>query len=165
MQRGDLEDHGGPRAMSMSDGMAGAEDVSQVAQQTGMQHTLKMPVPGLLVLVLDLKQIMNHPQMCFMISDEGKVLLMYMICLGLSHPQSNCKLIFSFCDNPNFWNTVIVEEYYHDIIGVMAYCSTPVHWFWNYVWGAPSLSLDTSSLNFLNWLSTHNFPASIRTAK
>lgn len=34
-----------------------------------------------------------------------------------SHPRSCCKLIFSFQDNPYFWNTVIVKEYYLDITG------------------------------------------------
>ncbi|XP_055284537.1 testis-specific Y-encoded protein 1-like [Moschus berezovskii] len=122
---------------------------------------LTMPVPLYLLLywLLDLRHIMNHPQMCLMISDQDKDFLMDMINMKMSeevHPLSNCKLILSFCDNPYFWNTVIMKEYYHDITGYRVYNSTPVHWFWDYGWGAPSLSLDTSSLYFLNWVSNHN---------
>ena len=40
--------------------------------------------------------------------------------------------------------------------------STPVNWFWDYAWGAPSLRLDTSSLNFINRLSNQNCPGLIR---
>ena len=36
--------------------------------------------------------------------------------------------------------------------------STPVPWFWDFEWASPSHSLDTRSLNFLNWLSGHNGP-------
>ncbi|XP_060994094.1 testis-specific Y-encoded protein 1-like [Dama dama] len=83
-----------------------------------------------------------------------------------SHPRSRCKLIFSFWDNPYFWNTVIVKEYYYlDITGYRARHSTPVHWFWDFERGAPSRRLDTRNLNFLNWLSGHNCPESNRTAE
>ncbi|KAF4008065.1 hypothetical protein G4228_019620 [Cervus hanglu yarkandensis] len=82
-----------------------------------------------------------------------------------SHPRSRCKLIFSFRENPYFWNTVIVKGYYLDITGYRARHSTPVHWFWDFERVAPSLRLDTRSLNFLNWLSGHNCTESNRTTE
>lgn len=42
--------------------------------------------------------------------------------------SAHCKLIFSFCDNPYFWNTVIVKEYHHDITGVMCLPVTVDGW-------------------------------------
>ena len=44
--------------------------------------------------------------------------------------------------------------------GYRAYHSTPVHWFWEFEWGAFSRRLDTMSFKFLTWLSGHNFPES-----
>ncbi|XP_070223107.1 testis-specific Y-encoded protein 1-like [Bos mutus] len=107
------------------------------------------------------KTIMSHPQVSVMISDQDQDFLDYMIDLKVqvwSHLQSRCKLIFSFQDNPYFLNTMIIKEYYLDITGNRACHSTPVHWFWDFEWGSPSHSLDTRSLNFLNWLSGHNGP-------
>nr|XP_019812134.1 PREDICTED: testis-specific Y-encoded protein 1-like [Bos indicus] len=107
------------------------------------------------------KTIMSHPQVSIMISDQDQDFLDYMIDLKVqvrSHLQSHCKLIFSFQDNPYFLNTMIIKEYYLDITGNRACHSTPVHWFWDFEWASPSHSLDTRSLNFLNWLSGHNGP-------
>lgn len=44
-------------------------------------------------------------------------------------------------------------------------CSTPVHWFWDFELGAPIRRLDTSCLNFLNWLSGHNCAEANRIAE
>ncbi|KAF4008596.1 hypothetical protein G4228_020361 [Cervus hanglu yarkandensis] len=114
-----------------------------------------------------LQAIMNHPQVSIIISAQDDF-LRYMIDFKVqvqSHPRSRCKLIFSFRDNPYFWNTVIVKEYSLDITGYRARRSTPVHWFWDFERGAPSRRLGTRSLNFLNWLSGHNCPESNRIAE
>ncbi|OWK14788.1 hypothetical protein Celaphus_00000473, partial [Cervus elaphus hippelaphus] len=53
--------------------------------------------------LLDLKQIMNHPQVSIIISAQDEDFPSYMIDLKVqvwSLPWSLCKLIFSFQDNP-----------------------------------------------------------------
>ncbi|XP_060994108.1 testis-specific Y-encoded protein 1-like [Dama dama] len=122
------------------------------------------------------KAIMNHRQMSIIFNTQDEDFLRYMNDFKVQvrrYPRSRCKLIFSFRDNPYFWNTVIVKEYYLDITGkrgsqggvYRARRSTPVHWFWDFERGAPSHRLDTRSLNFLNWLSGHNCPESNRIAE
>ncbi|XP_043316145.1 testis-specific Y-encoded protein 1-like [Cervus canadensis] len=114
------------------------------------------------------KAIMSHPQVSIIISTQDEDFLRYMIDFKVqvrSHPRSRCKLIFSFRDNPYFGNTVIVMGYYLDITGYRARRSTPVHWFWDFEWGAPSYRLDTRSLKFCNWLSGHNCPELNRIAE
>ncbi|DAA25936.1 TPA: testis-specific protein-like [Bos taurus] len=148
----DAHHNKGPRAMSLSDGMAKPDDIS------GGQ------LPEWL---LDLKQNISHPQVSVLISNQDQDFLRYMIDLNVqvrNHLQSPCKLVFSFQDNSYFLNTMIIKEYYLDITGYRACHSTPVHWFWDFEWGSPSHSLDTRSLNFLNWLSGHNGPESNRIA-
>lgn len=56
------------------------------ARKQECPHPLKMPVPVYLFLYwfLDLKQIMNLPERCLMISGQDKALLMYMINLEVS---------------------------------------------------------------------------------
>uniref|UniRef100_A0A4W2G6H4 Uncharacterized protein n=1 Tax=Bos indicus x Bos taurus TaxID=30522 RepID=A0A4W2G6H4_BOBOX len=101
--------------------------------------------------LFDLQQIVNNRQLSIMISEQVEVLLSYMI---------NLKDI-SFQSKLYFMNTVIVKEYYLDIIGTTClpgWCG----WFWVYKRGAPSCRLETSSLNFLNWLLDHNSPGSNR---
>ncbi|XP_059740277.1 testis-specific Y-encoded protein 1-like [Bos taurus] len=103
------------------------------------------------------KAIMNHPQVCIMISNQDKDFLSYMIDLKVQrYPRFRCKLIFSFWENPYFLNTVIIKKYYLDITGHRACCSTPVHWIWGFERGALSHKLHTRSLKFLNWLSGYN---------
>ncbi|KAF4008076.1 hypothetical protein G4228_019675 [Cervus hanglu yarkandensis] len=112
------------------------------------------------------KAIMNRPQVSVTISTQDEDFLSYMMDFKVrSHPQSHCKVIFFFWDNPYFWNTVIVKEYYFEITGYRARHCTPVHWFWEFGRGAPSRRPDPGSLNFLNWLSGHNCPESNRTAE
>ncbi|KAB0340244.1 hypothetical protein FD755_024771 [Muntiacus reevesi] len=114
------------------------------------------------------QDIRNHPQVSVIISAQDEDFLRYMIDFKVqvrSHPRSHCKLIFSFWDNPYFWNTMIVKEHYFDITGYRARRFTPVHWFWDFERGAPSHRLDTRSLNFRNWLSGHNCPESNRIAE
>uniref|UniRef100_A0A8B9WSG7 Testis-specific Y-encoded protein 1-like n=1 Tax=Bos mutus grunniens TaxID=30521 RepID=A0A8B9WSG7_BOSMU len=100
------------------------------------------------------KTIMSHPQVSFAPFPSS---LPWQVQVR-SHLQSRCKLIFSFQDNPYFLNTMIIKEYYLDITGNRACHSSPVPWFWDFEWASPSHSLDTRSLNFLNWLSGHNGP-------
>ncbi|KAF4008096.1 hypothetical protein G4228_019709 [Cervus hanglu yarkandensis] len=114
------------------------------------------------------KAIMNHPQVSIIISTQDEDFLRYMIDFKVqvwSHPRSRCKLIFSFRDNPDFWNTVIGKEYSLAISRYRARRSTPVHWFWDFERGAPSHRLDTRILIFLNWLLGHNCPESHRIAE
>uniref|UniRef100_A0A4W2DQI2 TSPY n=1 Tax=Bos indicus x Bos taurus TaxID=30522 RepID=A0A4W2DQI2_BOBOX len=109
-----------------------------------------------------------HPQVSIMISDQEQDFLGYMIDLKVqvrSHPWSRYKLIFSFRDNPYFLNMVIIKEYYLETTGCRARHSTLVHWFWDFLRGAPSHSRDTRGLNFLNWLSGLNGPESNRSAE
>ena len=58
-------------------------DVSGIAQEAGMPTSLEDACYSVLVLLLELapwlKHIMNHSQMCLMISDQDKDLLMYII--------------------------------------------------------------------------------------
>uniref|UniRef100_A0A452G5R8 Testis-specific Y-encoded protein 1-like n=1 Tax=Capra hircus TaxID=9925 RepID=A0A452G5R8_CAPHI len=100
------------------------------------------------------KVIMNHPQVSVMITDQDKDFLSYMIDLNVSvsPPWSCSKLTFSFRNHPKFLNTVIIKEYYLEITGktYRGHRSTPV----------PRCTLDTRSLNFLNWLSGNNCPES-----
>ena len=60
----------------------------------------------------------------------------------LCHPRSNWKLTFSFLDNPYFWNTLIVKEYYHDTTGMMWLLVTVAGWWreWMLLLCDPSLS-------------------------
>ncbi|OWJ99017.1 hypothetical protein Celaphus_00019609 [Cervus elaphus hippelaphus] len=128
--------------------------------------------------MLDPNQIINHPQVSIIFSTQDEDFLRYMIDFKVqvrTHPISRFKLIFSFRDNPYFWNTVIVKGYYLDItgkrgslvvsVGYRAHRSTPVHWFLDLEQGARSRRLDTSCLNFLNWLSGHNCAESNRIAE
>ena len=65
-----------------------------------------------------------------------------------TRPSSvHCKLIFSFFDNPYFWNTVIVKEYHNDITGVMWLPVTVDGWWreWMLLLCDPSLSPLSSS--------------------
>ncbi|KAB0353991.1 hypothetical protein FD755_023315, partial [Muntiacus reevesi] len=128
------------------------------------QRKKKSLMISLYLWLLGLNQITNHPQVSVIISAQDEDFLSYVIHLK-SHPRSRCKLIFSFRDNPYFWNTMIVKEHYFDITGYRAGRSTPVHWFWDFERGAPSHRLDTRNLNFLNWLSGHNCPESNRIAE
>ncbi|XP_043753423.1 LOW QUALITY PROTEIN: testis-specific Y-encoded protein 1-like [Cervus elaphus] len=99
------------------------------------------------------KAFVNHPQVTVMMSDQEEEMLSYMKHLKLQelgHPQSRCKLVSSFWDNPVFRNRVIIKEYYLGIPGYRACTSSPVHWFCGDEWGVPSLRLDTRSLNIFN---------------
>ena len=49
--------------------------------------------------------------------------------------------------------------------GYRSCTSSPVRWFCDDGWGSPSLRLDTSSLNFINWLLGHNCPGWNRIAE
>ncbi|KAI4529160.1 hypothetical protein MG293_020834 [Ovis ammon polii] len=85
--------------------------------------------------LLNLKQIMNHPEVSVLISDQDKDFLSYMIDLnvssGASHPRSCSKLIFSFRDRLYFLKTVIIKEYYLDITGkTVSQAPNMLRWKW-----------------------------------
>ena len=90
----DAEDHRGPRSMSMSDGMAGAGDIGGVAGHEGVPRALPYACVSILVLpqtspfgcgtplpgmchdwLLDVEQIMNHPQVSIIISNQDEDLV------------------------------------------------------------------------------------------
>ncbi|KAB0353161.1 hypothetical protein FD755_024124 [Muntiacus reevesi] len=120
--------------------------------------------------LLDLRWTVNNRQLSVMISEQDEILLSC-----ISGPAGHCQV--SFRSKPYFRNTVIIKEYYLDItdttclpgwcgwVGYTPCHCTPVHWFWVYKWGALSRRLETSSLNFLNWLLDHNSPGSNRKAE
>ncbi|KAB0340441.1 hypothetical protein FD754_023130 [Muntiacus muntjak] len=91
------------------------------------------------------KAIMNHPQVSIIISNQDKDLvndmmdwklsegdshsstLAWKIPWMLSRPWSRCKLIFSFWNNPYLCKTVIIKEYYLDIVAQLSSQGAPSH--------------------------------------
>ncbi|XP_071069776.1 testis-specific Y-encoded protein 4-like [Dasypus novemcinctus] len=114
------------------------------------------------------KTILNHPLMSAMISDQDQDMLNYMISLKveeLIHPTNSCKIIFFFGRNPYFQNEVITKEYDITITGYKASHSTPVQWLGDYECQTNGYSNSSTSFNFFNWLSDHNFAGSNRIAE
>ena len=99
----DTHHHKGPRAMSLSDGMAKPDDING-GRVTGSAQLLADACSSILVppqtrtdaprsswpgmqlpdWLLDLKQIMCHPQVSVMISDQDQDFLGYIIDLKVS---------------------------------------------------------------------------------
>ncbi|KAB0337424.1 hypothetical protein FD754_025195 [Muntiacus muntjak] len=80
--------------------------------------------------------IMNPRHVPFMSRAQDEDMLNNMMDLKVGPLQSRCKLVLSFWDNP-----VLQEHRYRACI------SSRVHWFSDNGCGAPSLRLDTCSLN------------------
>ncbi|XP_066106728.1 testis-specific Y-encoded protein 1-like [Saccopteryx bilineata] len=114
------------------------------------------------------KTLSSHPQISAIISEQDEDLLSYLANLEvkeLGHSKYTCELMFFFRSNPYFLNEVIIKKYHLSLAGFRSSRSSEVHWFWDYERGLPSRRHDTTSINFLNWLSEHNLPGSSRIAE
>ena len=121
-------------------------DVSGIAQEAGMPTPLEDACYSVLVLLLELapwlKHIMNHPQMCLMISDQGKDFLMYIIDLEVSEGgwrQSNGG------NGQGRWGCVVVSVIYHIICACAVWVFGEEKWkvlmaAWQASWGLWKLS-------------------------
>ncbi|XP_045394956.1 testis-specific Y-encoded protein 1-like isoform X1 [Lemur catta] len=118
--------------------------------------------------LLDLRQIVYHPQLSAVITEQDKDVLSYMINLEVeevSLENYRCRMKFFFLPNPYFRNQVIVKEYHLDITGYRASRSSAIEWFWDYEGEAPFREQDSTDVSFFSWLCEHNCPGSNRIAE
>ncbi|XP_053437277.1 uncharacterized protein LOC128578966 [Nycticebus coucang] len=117
---------------------------------------------------LNLRQIMNHPQISTIITEQDEDVLAYMTSLEVeqvSIPRHCWRMKFFFHLNPYFRNEVITKDYLLTITGYKASCSSSIQCFWDDDNEVPSIRQDTSVLSFISWLSNHNCPGSNKIAE
>ncbi|XP_008591884.1 PREDICTED: testis-specific Y-encoded protein 1-like isoform X3 [Galeopterus variegatus] len=119
--------------------------------------------------LLDLRQIVNHPQMAAVISAQDEDVLSYMTDLQveeLEYSTYGCQMVFCFRKNPYFHNAEIIKEYHLSLTaGYRATFSSKIQWFWDDEVEGPCPTEDTVSLSFFNLLCEHNCPGPDRIAE
>ncbi|XP_071069499.1 testis-specific Y-encoded protein 3-like [Dasypus novemcinctus] len=118
--------------------------------------------------LLDPVQILNHPQMSAIITDQDVDMLSYMINLEVeefNHPRKSCKITFSFRSNPYFENEAIIKIYDITITGYWEFYSTPIQWFHTFEHQAYNRTHHCTDFKLVNLFSDHNFAESNRIAE
>uniref|UniRef100_A0A8C8YE62 TSPY n=1 Tax=Prolemur simus TaxID=1328070 RepID=A0A8C8YE62_PROSS len=133
-------------------------------RQAHLEHRMSIiqDIPGFWA------KFVNHPQILILISDQKEDMLSYMINLKveeLKHPNSCCRIMLFFQNNPYFWNKVFTKEYLVNMIEYRASHPTPIQWYQEYECEAHSCQHQNCSLKFFNWFSDHNFTDSYKMAE
>ncbi|XP_048193014.1 testis-specific Y-encoded protein 1-like [Perognathus longimembris pacificus] len=115
------------------------------------------------------KVIISHPQISAIITDQDEDLLKYMLSLEVeevNHGKDLRRVVFYFCDNPYFRNSVIRKEYKLSIIGYEESASSEMQWFGECVGEIiASCPQDPKNLTFFDWLTSSKWQGSSRIAE